>query len=317
MDYVIQNNQLQPVQPKKFPISRIILIVVGISVISIITLIIILSIRNTIIVNDVTRVLKSVPTAMDEASKNGGYPESVPSSVKTTNVQLQGGGSFDGMTYCVTATSTTNKKVVYYINSQQKTPQKGSCQTSSSLPTPSTPQLPSVSFIGATQVGLTWRRSSFAQKYTVQCASDSSFSRDLSQQSSKSLTATCSGLKPATAYYVRVRAENSTTSSWSNPLMVTTDVVSIPPPNLTVKALSSTAIHVTFDPTPSASRYILEYATDSNFTKNVVDVSLTSPKVTINNLTPRTVYYFHVKAVTNQFDASRAAFSPQVNTVTY
>ena len=317
MEYIIQNNHLEPVEPKKFPVVKLVLLVVSVIAIAAVTIIVIITLRNNGLVNDVQTALKTVPSAMKAAAKGGGYQSTIPTSVTTKDdVQLEGGGSYDGMTYCVTGTNKKNASIKYYIDSTMTTPQKGSCETTAHLPVPGvTPQL-SISFTGSDQLGLTWQSASYAQSYIIQCATDMAFSQNIVIVTSKTLSARCTNLKPGMLYHVRVRAVNSTPGAWSSLLTTTTEKISIPPSNFKVSSISSSTVSYSFDAVSDATSYVIEYSPDINFTLDPVDVTVTKKEGTISGLLHNTAYYFQIKAVTADFDASHAGFSNWVTTTT-
>jgi hypothetical protein len=131
------------------------------------------------------------------------------------------------------------------------------------------------------------------------------------------LTRTCNDLKPGTTYFVHIRANNAGGAGpWSNAQSASTTAISTAPSKLTLKATSNNSINYSWDPVDGAQGYVVEWASDVNFTKDVKSASLTASSGTASGLKPDTRYFFHVKAVTANFDAAHAAFSPEEYTST-
>lgn len=85
--------------------------------------------------NSITAQLKSdlnnVASAMENARNFGsGYPLTPPNTFKpSSGVTLSGGGSADGKSYCINATSSRDSSLVFHIDSTDtgRNAQTGSC----------------------------------------------------------------------------------------------------------------------------------------------------------------------------------------------
>jgi len=88
--------------------------------------------RSTTITNvlksDLTGASSALEASLTWGSGTGGYPATIPSTfTASANVTLAGGGSADGSTYCISATSTQITTLVFYVSKTQKTPTAGAC----------------------------------------------------------------------------------------------------------------------------------------------------------------------------------------------
>ena len=103
----------------------------------------------------------------------------------------------------------------------------------------------------------------------------------------------------ATVYYVRVRAIGTgwySNSEYSGIRSATTAKLILNPPSITVSAIGSNAIRVTWNPVSNASNYEIQYATNSSFTRDVRTFTTITTSVDITSLNPNTTYYIKVMA---------------------
>jgi len=311
MESNLQNYFKKPFSKRKFIFVISSCIFVAVCAIGTILIIHQIQLRDAVKV-----ALKQVPSIMetDDNSKINSKLDELASNSKITIVGDKG---FDGATYCVTGTNNSDKSIVYYISSKNPTPQKGSCQTAANLPKPITPSGLSVSVSGSTQVGFTWEKSIYAANYTLQCSADKVFRDKVLSYKVSGISGDCKGLESGISYYARVRGNNqSGSSSWSDVFTVFTDSWSTPPAGLKVVGQSSTKISYSWSKVNNADSYQIEWASDINFTQDVGSVVQAGAVGVASGLKPATLYYFHVKAVTPQFDIEHAAFSNGVSVST-
>ncbi len=315
MEYTLQSPPPQRVSRKKIFLgiaSGIVVIVIAIAMV--------LLLHHLDQINQVKSVLRSIPTAMTAASdKDGnGYPVKLPNDVKfDSRVRLDGGGTFDGTVYCVSGSLIANQSIKYYVTSSSSVPQPGSCPAIPAIAKPTVAPKPTIAFINGTQIGVSWLATDNTASYTTQCAIDKNFSEIVSTRTSAELTNSCNNLKAGTGYYLRVKANNSSGEGpWSLPRFAMTTLLSASPTNLKVKPLSATSVEYSWSPVNGATSYVIEWATDINFTQDKKDVTQTATGGVSTGLKPHTVYYYHVKAVTADFDSTHAAFSNEVGTLT-
>jgi hypothetical protein len=156
-------------------------------------------------------------------TKTGAYPASIP-DINTKNSKLSGGSSFDGTTYCINGVSSTDKTIVFHINSTSpNSPQSGNCVAGSDAPVPSMPGNLAIAFATISDIKLTWNISLYATAYQLQCAVDNKFTKVESDKNVTNTAGVCENLKPNTIYYCRVRATNKKSHSpWSVSASMTT-----------------------------------------------------------------------------------------------
>lgn len=301
--------------PKKRITKRALFIWIGSFVLLVGAVILTVYIIHRVQTIDVVQsALKKSASVMDKANGENGYPQTLPAGATTNkDVLIKGGGSFDGTSYCIVGTSNNDKSIVFHINSGDKQPQGGVCLLTSVTTKPGSVTGIDTTVISAGQLGYTWNSVNGGLSYTLQCATDKDFNNVVSSSMKTSTTRDCNNLKDGTNYFVRIRANNAAGAGpWSSVLNATTSKLSISPTEPVLKALSSTSIGYSWGSVANAQSYIVEWATDINFMKDVKSVASTNLSGTASGLNPDTRYFFHVKAVTADFDANHAAFSPLV-----
>lgn len=272
------------------------------------------------LVDEVKIELRKVPAIMDNAKKDSGsYPATITSKLlpDTARVSLVGIGSFDGTIYCVTGTSKIDTSIIFHIDpsSARNGPQAGSCTDAANLPEPTVPAELLIDSSGTDQIEASWHAATFAGSYTLECSPTADFSASVISKIYTKTIGICSNLKSSTVYYVRVRGNNtSQAGTWSTAITFKTAEMSVAPADLTGKRISTSSVGYSWSAVSGAKSYVVERALDINFMKNVVDetVSGTETSAVFTGLQPNTAYFIHVKAVTADFDASRAAFSNEI-----
>jgi prepilin-type N-terminal cleavage/methylation domain-containing protein len=150
---------------------------------------------------------------------------------------------------------------------------------------------------GLTQVSSNWNAVPNALNYTLQVATNSSFSTIVSTKTITGYADTNNSLAYNTTYYLRVKANGgASTGDWSNTVTATTKSLSAPTISITGGA---TSVAVTWSAVTSASSYTVQIATNSGFSAGVQNFSVTGTTRTINSLAAGTTYYAHVRAVWN------------------
>jgi len=171
-------------------------------------------------VSQVKDELKKAASVMtSKQNETGAYPASVMDAIASSNegVVLSGGSSFDGTTYCISGISSSDKSIVFHVDSTKASqdPQSGTCETRSDLPVPPAPGGLAVAFANSDGVKVTWNATLYANSYEMQCSADSSFSNPITIDVTDN-TGMCEKLKTKTTYYCRVKAINSVgDSAWS------------------------------------------------------------------------------------------------------
>jgi hypothetical protein len=163
--------------------------------------------------------LKKVVSVMqDEKNKTGGYPATIDGLMPITDeVKLTGGGSFDGVSYCVAATSVSDDSIVFHVDSTKSANDilNGDCKSGSGVSVSAAPSGMAVAFASFDTMKLTWNKTYYASSYTLQCSVSKEFDNPITVDSAIN-EGVCTGLKPATRYYYRVKATSSAgASDWS------------------------------------------------------------------------------------------------------
>lgn len=176
-------------------------------------------------VNEVKNTLDKVPAVMQQGkSKYGAYPTDITNITELSNedVRISGGGSFDGVSYCVVGISTSDKTIVYHLSSDSDEIVAGDCSSGSVMTQLSVPGDVAVAFVNKTDLKITWESTSGANGYTLECAKDNDFQNATTIKTVKT-EGVCENLTADTNYYYRVSASNSSSvSDWSIVQKITT-----------------------------------------------------------------------------------------------
>lgn len=153
----------------------------------------------------------------------------------------------------------------------------------------------------ATSIKVTYKKASRAKGYQVQYSTKSNMKSAKSVKTKKT-SATISKLKANEAYYIRVRAYNTSSKkktqygAWSAKIKVKTEVAK-PAQVKSVKksTVKPNSITVTYAKASNAKGYQIQYATNSSM-KSAKTVKSTKTSATISGLKANTTYYVHVRA---------------------
>ena len=160
----------------------------------------------------------------------------------------------------------------------------------------------SASTIGSSSISVTIGSVDNATSYTLYYSSNKNFSGAQSTTYSSAGGHTVSGLSANTTYYFRVIATPSeagyTSSNYSETVSATTnaDMIQLPAPDLSFSSRGSDWISVYIGGVTRASSYVLQYASNSNFTNAKTFIFPNAGSYTINDLSPNTTYHFRVMA---------------------
>ncbi|HEU4830791.1 MAG TPA: fibronectin type III domain-containing protein, partial [Candidatus Saccharimonadales bacterium] len=148
----------------------------------------------------------------------------------------------------------------------------------------------------STQITASWNSSSLATSYTLQYATNSSFTSATSLSGLTGLSRAVTGLSTGVTYYFRVQAVASgATSSWSNTANATTIVPA--PASAAAATNSATQITASWASVSIANTYELEYSRASDFSSGVTSISgLTGTSRAVTGLLQGQRYYFRVFA---------------------
>ncbi len=167
-------------------------------------------------------------------------------------------------------------------------------------------------------INLSWANIANNTGYTIQVASDSSFTVNVATQTAAkdAVSYSFTGLTPGSTYYVRAAVNSATgQGSWSSPITVAVPHIATP----TVTLSSSGPVTATADwssPAISgATGYTIQRDTSSSFA-TATQWSQASPlNKTFNDMVPGTTYYFRVQATAPDDTSSWSATQSIATTV--
>jgi microcystin-dependent protein/Tfp pilus assembly protein PilE len=205
-----------------FTIVELIVVVVVMGIVAAVSVVSYGGWQRSIAATQLKSDLSGAASAMESHKNfNNTYPSDVLSVFSPSDGVAMGGGSSDGLTYCVDAVSIRSSEIVYYIEkpAAKTEPQEGTCATRP-IPPSAPGNVAVVSSIWKT-IRLSWVEEVSAASYTAQCASNSAFTAGLRQVNVTQTNATIEDLVPSSSYYCRVNSMNDYgTSEWS-PLLST------------------------------------------------------------------------------------------------
>jgi len=310
MQPTILNNS----QPKRHLVLKIVTSFIALLIVAGAAVLIFASVHQTQLENQVKTELMKQNKLLRASAKASIYPATIPAGIATTNdVTIEVVLSGSGTTYCMTGVSKASDKIIYHMDAStpEDVPVKGNCSDSATEP-PSTPSNVAVTSFGAGTVSLEWGLSPFAAKYEIVCASDDQFTTKSKTVTSTQPRATVSELAAGTMY-CRVAASNSRGQSvWSSTVIVQVAATSVVPKDAKVAIVSNSELKLTWSSVDGAKTYNVQYSTDINFGKDIINIATTQPELSARGLKAGTNYYFHIQAITDAFDIQSAAFSDMV-----
>lgn len=162
-------------------------------------------------------------------------------------------------------------------------------------PAPAIPSGLSVNTPTPNGFSVVWNTSSLATHYIVRVSTSSQFTGSTIEYApTKSNRYVIANLKTGVMYYIQVRASNNgTLSSWSANIAYGTKYTY--PSTLSLSAVSSSQINVSWAAVSSVTTYAVRYATSSTMT-GARTLSTSSTSTSLTNLSPSTTYYVQVNA---------------------
>lgn len=150
--------------------------------------------------------------------------------------------------------------------------------------------------VSFTQVNINWGLVSNATDYTVQRATNSTFTAGLVETNSVNNSTSITGLTAGTLYYFRVTPNAITgVGSWSNTANATT--LQLSTPVATAVANSFTQITLDWGDISMATSYTAQLSTSSSFTSPTIVTGITTSTKAFTGLTAGTTYYLRVQAL--------------------
>jgi prepilin-type N-terminal cleavage/methylation domain-containing protein len=300
------------IHKKGFTIVELIIVISIIAVLAGIVIIGYGGWKRTTIANQVKSDLNGIATAMENARNFGnGYPTAttLPADITTIaglstfkpssgNTLMLAVGS-TAAAYCIDTTNSQDASVQYYSDSNSSGgPQQGTCSTHPASTTLAIPTNLAFTSTAATQIGLSWNASvGGASSYMAECASDAAFVNGFRSSSTPSLAVTITGLEAITTHYCRIKAVNTSGSSYYSAIINTNTIAYQPPTNLAVSTTDNTSITLTWTANSDATSYTVQCALDSSFTSGMNQATTAGTSVSVASLTTHKTYYCHVNSV--------------------
>lgn len=155
--------------------------------------------------------------------------------------------------------------------------------------------------VSFSEISLVWTEVPNSLSYTVQKATNSSFSSGLTTHSTEDTSISIDGLEEDTSYYFRARAVSSGGNSpWSN--VRTAKTLKVGVPTVTATTTSTTSINVTWGAVDYADKYTLRYSVNSNFSGATTINNITTTSQALTGLTIGERYYIQVRATVSDRD---------------
>ena len=171
--------------------------------------------------------------------------------------------------------------------------------------TPPPPVASAATIVTQTSFSANWNPAAGATTYFLDVATDTNFTAIISADSNLNvgnvLTRSIAGLAPGTKYFYRVRGSNVGGTSGNSNVIVVTTVVATPPAPVAMIASNvvQTSFTANWNASPGATTYLLDVASDTNFTafvpgyNNLNVGNVLSRNVT--GLSASTKYFYRVR----------------------
>lgn len=239
---------------------------------------------------------------------------SIAAAKSTDKVEIRLQVSSDYTTYCIDAKLRNSTSVItyhMYKETPDLEPVDGLCGEAATEK-PSQPIDVSIGSAGSSSASLTWSAVPGASGYELEC-SLGAVSGNVKKASTATTQGTVEGLSSGVAYDCRVAAKNSLgLGEWSEKVAVATKAETPVPKDLKISTVSQTSLSYSWSPVAGAREYVLEYASDTSFSKDLKRITTKDTKGTVSGLERYGGYFFHVKAITGTVSESLTPFSPVV-----
>lgn len=189
---------------------------------------------------------------------------------------------------------------------------------------PNPPLITEVNSVGPREIEIVWQTALRVNQYRLDISTSSDFSSFVTGFSNRNVgnegVYVAEGLQPNRRYYVRMRALNTNLDIVSANSGVSSTVTLLDTPqNLTLTAVGNTDFAFSWDPVEGADEYIVDIATDPNFTTffddfNGKTVSGTT-QVSINNAENVQIYYIRLRA-NGSAGSSFSLYTPVISATT-
>lgn len=221
-------------------------------------------------------------------------------SIKCETLSISGADFFeysgDGSTTCSTGSSCLSYTLKYKEEStgviKEVTSRRQTSIATSNVPTVT------VGTIGADNIDLSWTPTANASSYSVQRATNSSFTTGLVSSTASSTSTNITGLSASTQYYFRVAGVASgITGSWSSTVTGTTLSLGAPTINSAVANSAGTQLTIGWTAGVNAVTYTMQRSTSNTFTSPTSTSGIATTSTASTGLTTGTLYYFRTQSV--------------------
>lgn len=229
-------------------------------------------------------------------------------SIKCTDMTSASQGDYfayvgDGSTNCQTGDSCLSFTLKYKIES---TGQVGTItgRRNTNIATSGTPTT-TASATGFTTANVSWTGVNNSISYTVQWATDSGFTTNLTSTTYTGVNASVSGLSYNTTYYVRTRANASagSYSNWSPTVSIATWGLSTPS-YTALNASSTTTFYGNWNAVSHAASYTLQLSSDGTTWSGWQYPNITGTTYTWTGAAPGWRYFARMQAVNGSFTSA-------------
>lgn len=245
-------------------------------------------------------------------------PASIASTKSTEKVSIELQVSSDYKDYCIEASLIGGPEGIKYHmlkDTPDLEPMSGLCGENATAK-PAKPLDVAVGSIGSTVASFTWATVPGASSYVIRC-SLSATSDNMKTSKATSSQGNIENLTAGTTYACDVAAVNSLgQGEWSDKITITTQALVAMVKELKISTESQTSLSYEWEPVAGAREYVLEYATDTSFSKDLKQIRTKNTQGTISGLEKYSAYYFHVKVLTGSTPESLAPFSTVVQSRT-
>jgi len=164
------------------------------------------------------------------------------------------------------------------------------------------------------QASLTWAAIGSVINYSIQKATNSTFTANMTESTVANNTATVTGLSMNTKYYFRVRSNfTSSSGNWSN--IANTTTLNLTAPIATATANSTSQITVNWNAITNATSYNVDMSTSSSFTSPTSVTGIVATNRAFSGLSSGIKYYFRVQSAALSFTSTWSTTTNATTTI--
>jgi len=173
---------------------------------------------------------------------------------------------------------------------------------------PAAPATPTATSVLDSRLTLNWGAVASATGYTVQYATNNTFTTGLVTLNATTNSLAVTGLTANTTYYFRVSATNAA-GNGANSATLTQKTALAAPTGLAASNVTTTGMTVSWSSVAGATRYTVQRASNANFTGTVTTINVNAPatSLAVTGLTANTAYYYRVSVTTGAGTSANSA----------